>query len=663
MIGKTEGVRRKGRGFGPSAHLVHTGSILGGVALASLMFVGTAAQAQNCTVAGLPAGLNPAFITLAQSVAAFPSFLGGTVAGIDTALLTNSNAFVSAPPDPKPGQMGGGVWARGVGGQVNVTSSSTLAATVAVPGAPPLAGSASCSGAQTRQNYGGVQVGADVARLNLDGWNVHIGTTASYLESRGGNGGFNANFQIPSVGGYLTVTNGGFFADVLIREDFYQANLSSTSVNPLGFPLAINQNQNVNAHGVAVSGSIGYQYRGSSGWFIEPSAGLIWTRVSFDPISLGALPLLGPAVAATVAVNDYESEIGRLGVRAGTSINGGSIVWQPFAAVSVWHDFKGVASGSVTVASPLLPATGTFSSSSVGTFGQYSAGISGQIVNTGWLGFARFDYRNGPNIEGESGTIGVRYTFTPDPERKRVPIIAKAPILKAPAAEAPISWTGLYFGGFLGADHGHGHWGFATGGSVDPQVAGILGGGQIGYNVQTGAWVFGVEGDLGTTNARGGMGCGPLLIGAAPAPMFNMTCNAQAAWIATATGRVGYAWERALYFVKGGGAWTNETFSATCNLAPVAGLTGINCTNAAGVPSNGLSASDNRFGWTVGFGTEFALTRNWSAKAEYDYMDFGNRNLTASDGSSVNAGLRLSEVKVGVNYRIGATPGPIATKY
>jgi opacity protein-like surface antigen len=48
---------------------------------------------------------------------------------------------------------------------------------------------------------------------------------------------------------------------------------------------------------------------------------------------------------------------------------------------------------------------------------------------------------------------------------------------------------------------------------------------------------------------------------------------------------------------------------------------------------------------------EFALTRNWSAKGEIDYLDFGNKNLTASDGTIINAGLRVTQGKIGLNYR------------
>jgi outer membrane immunogenic protein len=63
------------------------------------------------------------------------------------------------------------------------------------------------------------------------------------------------------------------------------------------------------------------------------------------------------------------------------------------------------------------------------------------------------------------------------------------------------------------------------------------------------------------------------------------------------------------------------------------------------------SVADDRVGWTAGYGVEFALTQNWSAKGEVNYIDFGNKNLTAADGTVINAGMRITEGKVGLNYR------------
>ena len=114
-------------------------------------------------------------------------------------------------------------------------------------------------------------------------------------------------------------------------------------------------------------------------------------------------------------------------------------------------------------------------------------------------------------------------------------------------------------------------------------------------------------------------------------------------------------------------AFGNETWSATCNLGPlnntIAPGTGIqSCNNPAGALLNNISASDTRVGGMIGYGTEFALSQNWSAKAEWDWMDFGSKTLIASDGTAFTAKQwSVSEVKVGLNYHFNT--GPIAAKY
>jgi opacity protein-like surface antigen len=162
-----------------------------------------------------------------------------------------------------------------------------------------------------------------------------------------------------------------------------------------------------------------------------------------------------------------------------------------------------------------------------------------------------------------------------------------------------------------------------------------------------GPWVLGIEGDAGWTNARGSVACaGPVDVN--QVALFSTDCAGKADFIATAAARLGYAWGRALYYAKAGGAWTHESFTVTCN-QPTG--TPIPCANPAGAPLTQISVGDDRSGWTVGYGVEFALTPNWSAKGEVNYIDFGNRNLTAQDGTVINAGMRVTEGKIGINYR------------
>jgi opacity protein-like surface antigen len=67
-------------------------------------------------------------------------------------------------------------------------------------------------------------------------------------------------------------------------------------------------------------------------------------------------------------------------------------------------------------------------------------------------------------------------------------------------------------------------------------------------------------------------------------------------------------------------------------------------------------------GWTLGFGTEFDLGKNWSAKSEYDFLSFGRHTALASDGTTyLTDKSYVSQVKVGVNYKF--TPGAVVAKY
>jgi opacity protein-like surface antigen len=187
--------------------------------------------------------------------------------------------------------------------------------------------------------------------------------------------------------------------------------------------------------------------------------------------------------------------------------------------------------------------------------------------------------------------------------------------------------------------------------------SGWLGGGTLGYNFQRDKWVFGVEGDITGTNTNGSSPCAPLVgdpAGLNEVALFQTTCHDSLDWIGTITGRLGYAWTpRSLLYVKAGGAFANEKASGTCNLGP---LNGQNPPQDCLDPTvshffDSPSVSTLRTGWTIGVGTEFALTDHWSIKGEFDWLDFGTKSLTLSDGTAINSSLRIGEGKIGLNYK------------
>jgi opacity protein-like surface antigen len=80
--------------------------------------------------------------------------------------------------------------------------------------------------------------------------------------------------------------------------------------------------------------------------------------------------------------------------------------------------------------------------------------------------------------------------------------------------------------------------------------------------------------------------------------------------LASVTGRVGYAWDRLLGYVRGGAAWERDEYWATTILLGTA-----------------YTARETRPGWTIGVGGEYAFTNVLSGFVEYNYYDFGTRQI------------------------------------
>lgn len=223
------------------------------------------------------------------------------------------------------------------------------------------------------------------------------------------------------------------------------------------------------------------------------------------------------------------------------------------------------------------------------------------------------------------------------------------PAIYTPAPPAPYNWSGFY----LGANSG---WGFATGnssgsitggalagasGNGSSQFNGAIVGGQVGVNWQIGSAVVGVEADMqwsgqSTTSSDGcGVGC-------------SLSETAKIPWFATVRGRVGGAFDRILVYGTGGLAISNatDTVSATA-LGATVNLVNLNATN---------------IGWTGGAGAEVALSKNWSAKIEYLYVQ---TNFSASGPIAIFGGtatergtIKDSIVRTGFNFRFPTNASP-----
>jgi outer membrane immunogenic protein len=218
----------------------------------------------------------------------------------------------------------------------------------------------------------------------------------------------------------------------------------------------------------------------------------------------------------------------------------------------------------------------------------------------------------------------------------------KAPPLAPPSVLAVYNWSGFYVGGNLGYSVGRNH----ANETITPPIsnqdftlgpAGLLGGAQIGFNWQAAPnWVFGVEADWQGTDQKDSV-CITFCTGRA------LTVEQKLDWLATLRGRIGYASDGWLWYVTGGGAWARVTANDVLRFGPV---------------QQSASIANDKGGWTVGAGVETALAGNWTAKAEWLYVDVGRTSnsflfpaLPAVE--TVNTEVRDHIIRAGLNYRFG----------
>ncbi len=210
----------------------------------------------------------------------------------------------------------------------------------------------------------------------------------------------------------------------------------------------------------------------------------------------------------------------------------------------------------------------------------------------------------------------------------------------SPAAAAPAyDWSGFYVGVHGGGGGGRSDWLFTQARSTTfHDVSGGLGGFQGGYNFQSGAFVLGIEGEYSFADINGSSVC--------PDPTY--ACSSRTKGISDVAGRIGYAADRALFYVKGGGAWVENRYDA------------VRLT-----PANTATGTETRAGWLAGVGVEYAFVPNWTVKGEVDYIGLGTDRVsrTATNGLSAQA-LDITQSfylgKVGLNYKFGA---PTLAKY
>jgi outer membrane immunogenic protein len=228
--------------------------------------------------------------------------------------------------------------------------------------------------------------------------------------------------------------------------------------------------------------------------------------------------------------------------------------------------------------------------------------------------------------------------------------LAARPYTKAPAIMmAAYDWSGFYIGINGGGGTSHKCWDATNDGTVAivpsaPEgchdATGGTVGGQVGYRWQSANIVFGVEAQ-GNWADFSGDNSSQFFIGDRNRSRIDA--------LGLFTGQVGYAWNNALLYVKGGAAVTHDKY------------------DVFDIPTAALlySANETRWGGVVGVGLEYGFTQNWTFGLEYDHMFMGTRNISFTTPGGAFAGSddirqNVDLFTARVNYKFG---GPVVAKY
>jgi outer membrane immunogenic protein len=180
------------------------------------------------------------------------------------------------------------------------------------------------------------------------------------------------------------------------------------------------------------------------------------------------------------------------------------------------------------------------------------------------------------------------------------------------------NWSGFYVGGNLG-----GGWAGTTltdnltSAQVGVNPAGVVGGGQLGFNYQVGNFVFGAEWMFDGTSLNSSRNSAAL------------GGSAATDWLTTLAGRFGWAADNWLFYGKAGGGWAANPATLT--------------NTVTGLQFSGSSISP---GWLLGGGIEYGITRNWTAKIEYDYLGLES---WSTNGLTVRPNVQM--LLAGFNFR------------
>lgn len=228
--------------------------------------------------------------------------------------------------------------------------------------------------------------------------------------------------------------------------------------------------------------------------------------------------------------------------------------------------------------------------------------------------------------------------------------MSRAPVAAVVAAPS-FAWTGFYVGGHLGFGNIRNNYlgvssftaatpwiGYSIGDRFSAGATGAVGGLQLGYNWQVGSnIVAGLEASVSLSSLS------HFFIGPTGTPDDEYRTRLPV--FGSLTGRIGYAADRALFYVKGGLAVGHIRFALEDFTPPIVG---------------GFRHSTTRAGWTVGAGAEYAVARNWTIGLEYNYADYGSFDAGSGNLDIMRVTTRTHSVVIRSSYLFSTGPGIVA---
>src|SRR5579864_2974943 len=238
-------------------------------------------------------------------------------------------------------------------------------------------------------------------------------------------------------------------------------------------------------------------------------------------------------------------------------------------------------------------------------------------------------------------------------------------MMPAKAAPAPAGlaaaydWSGPYVGGHVGYGAANSSWDSQAALAAVPSLTGstdlfdhdgpwgpIFGGLQAGYNhVSPSRLLVGVEADFSFPNHLSGT----RQLSSAAEGQFSITDTVE--FFGTARARVGFAANHWLVYATGGFAFARDLVTRSQSAGmPIA---------ATVMPGDEDRQLATRLGWTIGFGTELEVSRNWSVKLEYLFLDYASKSVTFPlGGNRYDSDLTMQTLRAGLNYHFGGTAAP-----